>query len=119
MAMKAVVDDGTIQLAHTPRALAEMTGLAPPAYRKLHQLVLNATIPAEMIRGRWYVQRAHLPAIATFLGMVPSAPAPAPQWTAPQYQPPPRPAWVAPESWGPAPDQPSRAPRRKPAPSAA
>src|SRR4051794_4113209 len=100
-----VVEDATIQLAHVPRALAEMTGQMPPGYRRLHQLVLNAAIPAEMVRGRWHIQRAHLRAIAEFLGMT----APAPVAPPTHWGPPPRPAWPAPESWAPA--QPVRSPQ--------
>lgn len=40
-------------------------------WRKLHELVLNAEIPAEMINGRYYTRRSNLPEIARIIGARP------------------------------------------------
>ena len=38
-------------------------------YRRSYNLVLNGTIPAENVRGRWWVQRSDLPKVASLLGV--------------------------------------------------
>jgi hypothetical protein len=53
-----------IGIAHLPRELAPITGKLTPTYRKIYESVLNGLIPAEQIRGRWFVSRNDLPAIA-------------------------------------------------------
>jgi hypothetical protein len=53
-----------ISIAHVPRELAPLTGESTPTYRKIYESVLNGLIPAEQIRGRWFVSRNDLPAIA-------------------------------------------------------
>jgi hypothetical protein len=39
--------------------------------RKLHELVLNAEIPAEVINNRYYARRPNLPEIARIIGAKP------------------------------------------------
>jgi hypothetical protein len=53
-----------ISIAHLPRELAPLTGKITPTYRKIYESVLNGLIPAEQVRGRWFVSRKDLPAIA-------------------------------------------------------
>ena len=50
--------------------------LPPPwnLYDRAYQAVLNGQIPATQHNGRWFVERADLPAIAAALGLVPAKP---------------------------------------------
>lgn len=59
----------SIRLSHLARELARLTPDPVPGHRKLHQLVLDARVPAEMVNGRWHVSRDDLPVIATRLGL--------------------------------------------------
>jgi hypothetical protein len=65
-----------VPLAQLPRELQHLTGARSPSYRTLYNAVLDAVIPAELINGRWYVDRSHLPAIAIQLGMAALTPLP-------------------------------------------
>jgi hypothetical protein len=65
-----------VPLAQLPRELQQLTGVRAPGYRTLYNAVLDAVIPAELITGRWYVDRSHLPAIAMKLGMATLTPLP-------------------------------------------
>lgn len=51
-------------------AAARELGLA---YRPLYNAVLDSRIPAVQVRGRYLVDRAELPRIATLLGLTPSS----------------------------------------------
>lgn len=62
------MSDG-IRLSHLARELARLTTDPIPGHRKLHQLVLDAQLPAEMVNGRWHVSRDDLPVIAERLGL--------------------------------------------------
>ena len=63
--------DELIALARTNLWLAEVlegTGQAPPGYAPLYRAVLDGSIPATNIRGRWYIRRADLPIIGRRFG---------------------------------------------------
>ncbi len=66
---------------------APRLGIAPaavgqlPSHRVFLTMVLDGTLPAERVAGRWYYRRARLPEIAEALGLLP-APAPAAEPTA-------------------------------------
>jgi hypothetical protein len=46
-----------IAIADVPRELRNMLGdkSAVPSYRQIYAEVLNGSIPAERVKGRWYV----------------------------------------------------------------
>lgn len=41
--------------------------------KRLYKLVLDGRIPAEQVRGRWFVAERNLPLIAEVLGIAPAA----------------------------------------------
>lgn len=61
--------DDTFPLSLLARELSGLTPGPVPGQRKLHQLVLDARLPAEMRNGRWQVRRDDLPLIAERLGL--------------------------------------------------
>jgi hypothetical protein len=63
---------GLIPLTQLARELWSLTGQEPPNYRQLHMLVLDGTIPAELVRGRWQIEPTDLPGIAQTLGLAPT-----------------------------------------------
>ena len=63
-----------IGLPHLPRKLAEYTGQPGPKYRVIYDAAVEGRIPADF-DGRWSVDDADLPIIATALGMKAAAPA--------------------------------------------
>ena len=42
-------------------------------WRKLHSMILNAEIPAELINGRYYALDSNLPEIARIIGAKPKS----------------------------------------------
>lgn len=60
-----------IPLPQLAGSLLELTGAEPPPYRALYGMVLDGTIPAELVRGRWRIDPKRLAAIAQILGMMP------------------------------------------------
>jgi hypothetical protein len=65
----AMPNESTIPLTLLPRELSAYTGKPAKSYRYLYSKVLDGVIPAELINGRWSVQRANVPAIAAELGL--------------------------------------------------
>jgi hypothetical protein len=63
------MSEDRIPLVQLPRKLAEHRGHSNPSdsYRSLYSQVVDGKIPAEQMRGRWYVQPSHIPAIAEAL----------------------------------------------------
>lgn len=47
--------------------------------KRLYKLVLDGRIPAEQVRGRWYIDPANMPMIAEVLGIVPAGAAKSPR----------------------------------------
>ena len=58
-----------IGLTELPTALRRLTGAEPPSYRALYAKVVDGAVPAERVRGRWYVDRCNLGNIAQQLGL--------------------------------------------------
>ena len=58
-----------IGLTELPTALRRLTGAEPPPYRALYAKVVDGAVPAERTRGRWYVDRRNLAAIAKGFGL--------------------------------------------------
>jgi hypothetical protein len=63
-----------IPLTSVSRELAALTNAQAPSYRKIYLAVLDGTIPAEQVNGRWHVQRGNLRKIAETFGMAPKTP---------------------------------------------
>jgi hypothetical protein len=64
--------DDLIVLTRVAPELALLIDDEPPKYRFLTNRIANSDVPAELIhyiRGRYYVRRADLPALATALGL--------------------------------------------------
>ncbi len=59
-----------IGLSRVPREIQEITtdGSTAP-YRKIYNSVLDGDVPAEQVRGRWYVRRNNLKRVASALGL--------------------------------------------------
>ena len=59
-----------IGLSQVPREIQDITtdGSTVP-YRKLYNSVLDGDVPAEQVRGRWYVRRKNLKRVASFMGL--------------------------------------------------
>lgn len=57
----------TFPLSLLARELIAMTRDLVPGHRKLHRLVLDGYLPAEMVNGRWFIRRTDLPTIAGLL----------------------------------------------------
>ena len=53
-----------IPLSSVPRAIQALTGEPGPPYRHAYFAALDGRIPAEQVRGRWFVRQADLPAVA-------------------------------------------------------
>lgn len=62
------LDDQLLPLSDLPRALAALSGQAPPAFGRVYQSCVSARFPAERVRGRWFVRRRDLGVIAEALG---------------------------------------------------
>ena len=58
------MNDELIPLVKLPHELRALTGDDPPPYRKLYHEIVSDRLPAEQVRGRWYVRREDLEAIA-------------------------------------------------------
>jgi hypothetical protein len=63
-----------IGLAHVPRVLPTVVddGQSIPPYRRIYFMVTDGKVPADLIeyiRGRYYVRRSNLPALAQVLGL--------------------------------------------------
>ena len=56
-----------IKISHGPRALAELTGEAPPSVAWLRRLAADGRIPADLLNEHWYLRRSDLPAIAVLV----------------------------------------------------
>jgi hypothetical protein len=61
-------------LAHVPRELTTMVddGQGIPSYRSIYLMITDGKVPADLIeytRGRYYVRRPNLPALAQVFGM--------------------------------------------------
>lgn len=66
------MDENAVPLSLLRRELARAAGVSiecVPDYRRLYLETLNGRIPAEQQRGRWYVRKDDLPAIASALGV--------------------------------------------------
>ncbi len=52
--------DNSISLTDLPRKLREITGgeVAVPTYRVLYSRVLDGTVPAQRVNGRWHVSES-------------------------------------------------------------
>jgi hypothetical protein len=63
-----------IGLPRLPGEIRALTGEHPPSYRDLYEAAVDGIIPARHVRGRWYVDRQDLWAVAMALGLkVPEA----------------------------------------------
>lgn len=62
----------TIPLPAIPAELKRQFGISP-GYRAIYNAALDASLPAEQRRGRWYVARADLPRVAERFGLSPIA----------------------------------------------
>jgi len=63
-----------VGLAHVPRVLPTVVddGQSIPSYRRIYFMVTDGKVPADLIeyiRGRYYVRRSNLPALAQVLGL--------------------------------------------------
>ena len=67
-----------IGLPQLPRKLAEYTGQPAMKYRPLYDAAVEGRIPAHF-DGRWTVDDADMPTIATALGLSPAKPVRAPR----------------------------------------
>ena len=61
-----------IGLTELPTALRRLTGAEPPPYRALYAKVVDGAVPAERVRGRWYVDPQNLAGIAEQFGLAPA-----------------------------------------------
>ena len=59
-----------IGLSQVPREIQDVTvdGSTTP-YRQLYNSVLDGDVPAEHVRGRWYIRRNNLKRVAIALGL--------------------------------------------------
>ena len=64
-----------IPLSRLAPELAPLIACPPPPYRTLADRVRDGRFPTEIVGGRYYVQRASLPAIAQALGLPLAPPA--------------------------------------------
>lgn len=62
-------DADLISIALLPAEIRQATGANPPSYRSIYADVLNGKIPAERVRGRWYVRKSAVADIAAALGI--------------------------------------------------
>ena len=61
-----------IPLVDGSQELRRLCGQTMP-YNVLWRAIVEGAVPAERIRGRWYLKRADLPRIAETLGIRPAA----------------------------------------------
>lgn len=60
---------GLISIAHIPRRVAGLTGQVGPSPRRVYDLALRGSFPAEFVGGRWFVDEADIPAVVAALGL--------------------------------------------------
>jgi hypothetical protein len=61
------MDSNLVPISHVPRRIAELTGVSGISPRKVYDLVLRGSIPADFINGRWYVADGNMNVIAETL----------------------------------------------------
>jgi hypothetical protein len=68
--------EGRIPLTDVPRAIREEVKdtASAPTYRRIYVAILNGSIPAEQINGRWHVS-GNLGPIMKHFGLLEKAPA--------------------------------------------